>query len=109
MLKVLYFFPAVTTLIFYVLITLLAGFTSIHPVIWLFIALIFMSAVLMSKTKWWGCLLGILYGAFWVYKGTIDTHQIMNESPIGMGVCVYYFICGFICYKSEKKKSLYTN
>jgi len=101
MLKVLYFFPAVITLIFFGFLALL-DFSSLNPIAWLFVSFLFISAILMSKNKWWGCIFGVFIGGIYIYLGTQDAGQIVNESPTGMGVCLYYFICGFICYRKNQ-------
>ena len=61
--KVFYFVPAIFGLVFYSLLAVFSGFGAIHPAVWLCIVALFVSAVLMSKKKWYGCIPGVLVGA----------------------------------------------
>lgn len=96
-----YFFPAVISLVIYTVLAVSSGFGSIHPLAWCFVALLFVSAVLMLKNKWWGCIGGLLTGGVIIYMGTQYTGQVINESPIGIGLCIYFIICGIICYRAR--------
>jgi hypothetical protein len=59
--------------------------------------------ILLSKGKFWGGFIGLLPGIHFIYMGTQDTGQIVNETPMGIVVLVFYFVCGsFIFYKNKK-------
>lgn len=59
--KVIYFAPAIFGLVFYSLLTVFSGFGAIHPVVWLCIAMLFFSAVLMARKN------GLdVYPVFWL-------------------------------------------
>ena len=75
---------------------------KINPVVWLFVALLFVSGFLMIKDKWWGCMFGIVTGVILIYMGMQETGQIIKEWPIGIIFCLYYIICGFIAAKNRK-------
>lgn len=49
--KVVYYVPAIFGLVFYCLIAVFSGIGAIHPAVWLCIALLFASAILMAKKK----------------------------------------------------------
>ena len=49
--KVVYYVPAIVGLVFYCLIAVFSGIGAIHPAVWLCIALLFASAILMAKKK----------------------------------------------------------
>lgn len=98
-----YFLPAVLGLLLYGILSLSGGFFSIHPLAWCFVTLLFLSAVWMGKQKWWGCLGGILTGGVLVNMGTQYTGQVINESIIGILMCAYYLLCGWLCWKIERK------
>lgn len=55
----------------------------------------------MSKNKWWGCIFGIVIGILLMYMGTQETGQIINETPFGIIMCIYYIVCALV---SNKKK-----
>ena len=95
------FIPAVVWIICILIAVEALGFSSIDTIAWLITAMLIISALLMYKNKWWGCLFGIAVGAVWIYMGTRETGQIINESPVGIAVCLYYLICGSLCYKNK--------
>lgn len=79
----------------------MSGFGAINPAIWLFLALLIVSGILMSKNRWWGCFSGVIVGFALIWMGTQDTGQLISEMPIGVAICIYYLICGFIVYKKQ--------
>lgn len=94
--KVLYFVPAIFGLVFYCLLAVFSGFGAIHPVVWLCIAMLFLSAVLMTKKKWFGCIPGILVGAILIWMSFQSTGQVIDiERPIGITLIVFYIFCGY--------------
>ncbi len=97
-----YFFPAVISLTLYALIAINAGFSSLNPLVWCFVALLFASAVLMMRKKWWGCIGGFVTGVVLIYMGTQYTGQIISETPIGIVFCIYYVILGFFCFRNKR-------
>lgn len=91
---VLYFIPATFGLVFYSLLAVFNGFGAVHPAVWLCVALLFMSAVLQAKKKWFGCIPGILVGAILIWMSFRDTGQVLNiERPLGIGMVLFYLIC----------------
>ena len=101
---IMYFIPAAIMVICNLIAVEAMGFSAVHPVAWVITVLLGASALLMYQNRWWGCLLGVAVGFVFVYMGTRETGQIINESPIGVLVCGYYLICGIICYKMREKK-----
>lgn len=97
-----YFFPAVISFTLYTLIAVNAGFGSLDPAVWCFVALLLASAILMVRKKWWGCIGGVITGAVLIYMGTQYTGQVISETPIGIIFCVYYVILGFLCFRNKK-------
>lgn len=49
--KVLYFAPAIFELVFYSLLAVFNGFGAIHPAVWLCVAMLFVSWVLLAKKE----------------------------------------------------------
>ena len=95
--KVIYFTPAIFGLMFYSLLALFSGFGAIHPVVWLCIAMLFMSAVLLAKKKWFGCLPGILVGVLLIWMSVQYAGQVIDiERPLGIGLILFYILCGAI-------------
>ena len=100
---IMYFIPAAIMVICNLIAVEAMGFSAVHPVAWLITVLLGASALMMYQNRWWGCLLGVAVGFVFVYMGTRETGQIINESPIGVLICVYYLICGIICCKMKDK------
>lgn len=99
--KVLYFTPAIFGLVFYSLLVVFSGFGAIHPAVWLCIAMLFLSAVLMTKKRWFGCIPGILVGVILIWMSYQYTGQVTNiEKPLGIGLVLHYTLCGVISPKS---------
>ena len=99
--KVLYFTPAIFGLVFYSLLVVFSGFDAIHPAVWLCIVALFVSAVLMSKKKWYGCIPGVLVGAILIWMSFQSTGQAIDiERPLGIALITFYIFCG---YGSDKR------
>ena len=99
--KVLYFTPAIFGLMFYSLLAVFSGFGAIHPAVWFCIAMLFFSAVLMARKKWFGCIPGILVGAILIWMSFQSTGQVIDiERPLGIALIMFYIFCG---YGSDKR------
>ena len=68
------------------------------------ILLVFLvSDFLLSRKTWFGCIPGVLLGAYIVYNG-FDYHgQVLNEVLIGLIVLAYYLILGVVTVHQHKK------
>ena len=98
--KVIYFAPAIFGLVFYSLLTVFSGFGAIHPVVWLCIAMLFFSAVLMARKKWFGCIPGILVGAILILMSYQSTGQVIDiEMPLGIALILFYILSGVVSRK----------
>ena len=94
--KVIYFTPAIFGLVFYSLLTVFSGFGAIRPTVWLCIAMLFMSAVLLAKKKWFGCIPSILVGVILLWMSFQSTGQVIEiERPLGIALIVFYIFCGY--------------
>lgn len=101
--KIIYFVPAMIALLLYGTLGFADGFGAINPMVWLWIAVMFISAVVLLKRKWYGCIGGFIAGCVLIYMSTQYTGQIINiERPLGIILCVYYLICGWGVYKKNK-------
>lgn len=99
--KVIYFTPAIFGLVFYSLLTVFSGFGAIRPTVWLCIAMLFVSAVLLAQKKWFGCIPGILVGILLICMSFQSTGQVIDiERPLGIALIVFYIFCG---YGSDKR------
>ena len=99
--KVIYFTPAIFGLVFYSLLTVFSGFGAIRPTVWLCIAMLFVSAVLLAQKKWFGCIPGILVGILLICMSFQATGQVIDiERPLGIALIVFYIFCG---YGSDKR------
>lgn len=99
--KITFFIPAIILSIFYGLAAL-GGMGSIHPIVLLWLALLWIAGIFLSKAIFWGGLPGIIPGAYFIFMGTQDTGQIIKETPLGVIIMLYYAIC--IIYSVNKKK-----
>lgn len=93
--KVIYFAPAIFGLVVYSLLTVFSGFGAIHPVVWLCIAMLFVSAVLLANKKWLGCIPGILVGVILIWMSFQSTGQVIEiEMPLGVALILFYILSG---------------
>ena len=100
--KVLYFAPAIFGLVFYCLLAVFSGFGAIHPAVWSCIAMLFVSAVLLAKKKWLGCVPGILVGILLIWMSFQSTGQVIDiEMPLGIALILFYILSGFISRKEK--------
>ena len=99
--KVLYFAPAIFGLVFYCLQAVFSGLGAIHPAVWLCVAMLFVSAVLLAKKTWFGCIPGILVGIIVIWMSFQSTGQVIDiERPLGIALIAFYIFCG---YGSDKR------
>ncbi len=108
--RTLYFIPTLVVLGFLIFILLVLGGPTNELedyVVGFSILLIFVvSDWFLAKQKWYGCVPGTLLGVYIIYYGSRYHGQVMDERPIGVILCVYYLILGFVTYrKSARKKS----
>ena len=100
--KVVYYVLAIFGLVFYCLLAVFSGIGAIHPAVWLCIALLFASAILMAKKKWFGCIPGILVGATLICMSFRYTGQIIDiEKPLGIVLILFYILSGLISQKEK--------
>lgn len=102
--KIIYFIPAIIAMLLYIVLGFISGFGAIDPMAWLLITIMFASAIIMFKEKWYGCIGGFIFGCVLIYMSTQQTGQIINiERPLGIILCVYYLVCGVFIYKKNKQ------
>lgn len=102
--KILYYLPFVFGCILYIFVGMIGSFSAINPFVWIALGMLLISGFLMDKKKWWGSVLGILIGILLIYMGSQETGQIVSETSIGIIMCIYYIICGFVAYKKGMKR-----
>ena len=92
---VLYFTPAIFGLVFYSLLAVFSGFGAINLAVWLCIAMLFVSAVLLVQKKWFGCIPGILVGVILIWMSFQSTGQVIDiEMPLGIVLILFYILSG---------------
>ena len=95
--KVIYFTPAIFGLMFYSLLAAFSGFGAIHAAVWICIAMLFVSAVLLTKQKWFGSIPGILVGVLLIWMSVQYAGRVIDiERPLGIGLILFYILCGAI-------------
>lgn len=103
--KLVFFIPAIIVTLFYGLAAL-GGMGVIHPIIVLWLALLWIAGVFLSKTVFWGGLLGFIPGACFIYMGLQETGQIFKETLLGVVILLYYAVCIIYCiYKKKHAQS----
>ncbi|MEG2234792.1 MAG: hypothetical protein RRZ42_09220 [Oscillospiraceae bacterium] len=102
--KLWFFIPAVVFTLLYGWLALY-GIGAIHPVVAVWLALFWIAGVLLSKTMFWGGLLGVIPALHLIYMGTQETGQIISETPIGIVVLLYYAVCIYFVYKKNISKN----
>ncbi len=100
--KVLYFIPAIIVVATLMFVAVTDGL-SFNADVWLSLASLIIAGVVLTLNKWWGCLFGAVIGIIIIYSGTQEHGQIINEIPIGVIVCLFYALMGYVCYKSTKQ------
>lgn len=103
--KAAFFIPAIIFTIFYGL-AVFGGMGAVHPIVVLWLALLWAAGIFLNKTMPWGGLLGMIPGACFVYMGTQETGQIFKETPLGVILLLYYALCILYCiYKKKHTQS----
>lgn len=103
--KLAFYIPAIILTIFYCLAAL-GGMGAIHPIAVLWLALLWIAGILLSKSVFWGGLLGFIPGACFIYMGMKETGQIFKETPLGVFILLYYAVCMIYCvYKKKHAQS----
>lgn len=100
--KIMYFIPAIISILFYGFIIIVDGVNSINFFAYVAILMMLLSAFLMKWNKWWGSLLGIIVGLYMIYMGSQETGQIIKETPFGIILCCYYVVCGCMAFLGKK-------
>lgn len=99
--KAAFFIPAIIFTIFYGLV-FLGGMGVVHPIVVLWLALLWAAGILLSKTMPWGGLLGMIPGACFLYMGARETGQIFKETYLGVILLLYYAVCILSCIYKKK-------
>lgn len=115
--KVLYSLPAVLICLIYgFLLFILEGtfdavIDAVRSVVILYILLPVIGSALLVKNKWWGSLLGAAMGVLLIWHNLQYTgHQHVNiDLPLGVGLIVYYIVCGIVCGLTNRKMGLSTS
>ena len=100
--KVMCFTPAIFGLVFYSFLAVFNGIGAIHPAVWLCIALLFASAILIAKKKWFGCIPGILVGVILIWMSFQYTGQVIDiERPLGIVLILFYILSWLVSRKVQ--------
>lgn len=107
--KALYFMPSILAFMFFVFIMLILGRPTSQLDDYLIsigiFLIFFVSDWLLSKKKWYGCIPGILLGAYIIYDGSSYHGQIFDERSIGIVIVLYYLLVSALIYKKNKSTS----
>lgn len=101
--KIIFYIPAVLVAIFYGFIAITMGVKSISPFVLVFMGMLFVSAFLLERKRFWGAFFGILPAIYVIYMGTQETGQVVSETPIGIALFLFYTICGVLVFRRAKK------
>ena len=95
--KVFCFIPAILYLIFIVLfLGMGVGAGSLEPIAYSIFILFVVSGVLLSCRKWWGALIGVLPGIYFIYTSMFWHGQIINELPVGIAIILFYLLAAVL-------------
>lgn len=103
--KLPFLLPAIVFTLFYGGLAL-AGITTIHPIVFVWIFLLWLAGILLSKAMFWGGLFGLIPAGYFIYMGTQETGQIISETPIGIIVLLYFAVCTYYVYRMAQKNKL---
>ncbi len=100
--KAIFFLPTLLAFAIYGILGIVSGFHAISPYVWISIALLLISALIMSMEKWYGCFGGLIVGGLLIYMSTQYTGQVIDiEMPLGFILCAYYLLGGIMIYKKN--------
>lgn len=99
-----YYIPALLATFFYGTFSLIDGIGEIHSVVWFVLLCMYSASILLSKDKWYGCLIYTCVGLFLVYMGMQETGQVVKEWPFGVVLIVYSILCGYLSYKHSREE-----
>ncbi len=101
-----YYIPAILMLVVLLFFGLSLSFAAIEPFGWVLDGVLFLSAYIMSKNRFWGCIGGLIVGGYFIYLSTQQRGQVINiERPIGiLFLAVYLYFGAYIFIKQAKLK-----
>lgn len=102
--KIIYFISALVFVAFYGFIAIASGLGAFFsPVVYVWIAALVISGVLLMKDLFWGGFVGMLPGIHLMYMSTQDTGQILPiELPSGIFIVVFYALCCVYVWRKGK-------
>lgn len=101
----LYFIPVIVALVLYGTLVVVARIGAINLEVGICFAMLVVSAILMTKNKWWGCFFGAAIGILLIWMSTQYTGQAIDiERPLGIILLIYYAVCGFLSYRQKERK-----
>lgn len=93
--KVLFFIPAMLSIVFYASASLLG--LALSPMAYLWIAAYLSGGVLLAKGVFWGGAVGLLPGLYLMYASTQEHGQVLpGELPVGIIIVAFYLLCGVL-------------
>ncbi|SDK11242.1 hypothetical protein [Natronincola ferrireducens] len=101
--KIVFYIPAILFTIIFGWLAISFGICPISPIVLIWITLFLASGFLLNKDKFWGGILGMLPGIYFIYASTKYTGQVISERPIGIVVLIFYMICsGYVFSKKGR-------
>lgn len=98
--KILFYLPAILCIIFYGAVAFIGLAFSPIAIVWA--ALFCVSGFILNKKQFWGALAGMLPAVHILYMGTQETGQVMNETPVGVAVFLFYALCGYLVFRKAQ-------
>lgn len=106
--RIFYYFPSILVLGIVLFVLTLMGDPSHDPKDYLVgaavLLIILLSDFLLSRTIWYGCLPGMLLGAYVICCSFQYHGQVLKEMPIGLIICGYYLMMGFFTAYQKKQR-----
>lgn len=102
MMKLIFYVPAILFTLLYG-VAALKSIGDLSPIVIVWLVMFYSSGVLLHKKNIWGSVLGVMPALHFMYLGTQNTGQIINEMPIGIILFLYYIVCGIVVYQRKKR------
>ncbi|MDO5401181.1 MAG: hypothetical protein Q4F17_09420 [Eubacteriales bacterium] len=62
-----------------------------------------LSAVLLDRGHWLGCIPEIALGCWFIWLGVNNQSPIIDEKLVGIALAAYYAVCGVVSWHSRRR------
>ncbi len=98
--KTIFFIPAILLTAYYGGLAFGVGPSSVQPMIWVSLLLLWSGGILLSRRFIWGAFCGALPGLLLIYQSTQKNIQLLQmELPLGLALLLFYMFCVCALYQ----------